>query len=73
MGWGGGTKCFHPLKAGCKKSYPVLTGGWTVTQNHSRWVLLRHPRPNARDTNMLVSFALGDANISRHPTRVSGI
>ena len=27
------------------------------------------PSPNAKDTNMLVSFALGDANFSRHPKR----
>ena len=25
--------------------------------------------PNAKDTNLLVSFALGDANFSRHPTQ----
>ena len=25
--------------------------------------------PKAKDTNMLVSFALGDANLSRHPTQ----
>ena len=25
--------------------------------------------PNAKDTNMLVSFALGDANFSRHLTQ----
>ena len=25
--------------------------------------------PNAKDTNMLVSFALGDTNFSRHPTQ----
>ena len=35
----------------------------TVTQNHSRWVLLRHL------TQMLVSFALGEANFSRHITQ----
>ena len=27
------------------------------------------PGLNAKDTNMLVSFALGDANVSCHPTQ----
>ena len=47
----------------------------TRTQNYWRWVLLRRltqknstfALPNAKNTNMLVSLALGDANFLRRP------
>ena len=45
----------------------------TATQNHSRWVLASpnakdstFALPKAKNTNMLVSLALDDANFSRH-------
>ena len=49
----------------------------TATQNHSRWVLFLSPNakdstfalPKAKNTNMLVSLALGDTNILHHLTQ----
>ena len=41
----------------------------TIRIGYWRWLGHTFALPNAKDTNMLVSFAFCDANFSRHPTQ----
>ena len=49
--------------------YDSLVGGSWGSGARAVGAVEPFASPNAKDTNMLVSFALGDANVSCHPTQ----
>ena len=49
-----------------------MLGRKTICVGYWRWLGHTFALPNAKDTNMLVSFALGDAHFFVNPQRESG-
>ena len=48
---------------------PIQLRRKTIRVGYWHWLGHTFALPNAKDTNMLVSFVLGDANFLRHPTQ----